>query len=141
MLIKDLLPKDKADKSNIQKIQQLNDMELSTIIYDLFEWIQDCNWPISGEVLQILITRQDLVFPYISDVLTAKNGIVVDGKTSPDYMWQYWILELLIPHLKKEYQLLLKTDIEQLATQPVTNEDIKDVVERAEICLQKCFAK
>lgn len=141
MTVKDLLPKDKSDNSNLKKISKLNDTELSTIIYDLFGWIQDYNWPISNEVLQILISRQNLVFPYISDVLTGKDGILVDGKMQPDFMWQYWILELLIPHLEDEYKLFLESDIESLAMQTATNEDVVNVVEQAKVCLKKCFAK
>lgn len=62
----------------------------SLIAYEFLEWLQDYNWPVSGDILQVLIDRQNLVVPYLSDILAGK-----------DIMWQYWIMELFIPKIKK----------------------------------------
>ena len=126
---RDLLPKDIFDNSNIEKIRALTENDFSLIAYDLLEWLQDYNWPVSNDIIQVRIDRQNLVVPYISDILAGK-----------DIMWQYWILELFIPNIKREYQVLLKKDIETLASQTEKDEDTLAVVAAAKKCLDKCFA-
>lgn len=125
-----LLPKDKFDDSNLKVIRKLPDAEIKPIIYELLEWIQDYNWPIANQVLQILVERQELVFPYISGVLKGN-----------DIMWKYWILELLVPKLKGEYQFALREDIEALASEKGTDEDTLAIIEQAKVCIDKCFTR
>ena len=47
--IKTLLPKDKLDDSNLEKIKLLNDSDLSQITSELLTWTQDANWPIKSQ--------------------------------------------------------------------------------------------
>lgn len=129
MSIEELLPKNKFDHSNLQVIRKLPDEELAGIIYELYGWIEDYNWPIAEEVRQILVERQNLVFPYISEVLNGDN-----------YMWKYWTLELLIPYLRREYQEALRGDIERIAVQAVADEDAEALAEQAQDCLARCFS-
>lgn len=125
----ELLPKNKFDDKNLNIIRKLPDTQIKLVIYELLEWIQDYNWPIANQVLQILVQRQELVFPYISDILKGN-----------DVMWKYWILELLIPSLERDYQFELKEDIEALASLKGTDEDTLVIIEQAKICIEKCFA-
>lgn len=43
MNVKDLIPKNKFDDSNIEKLYLLTDEEIIPIIYDLLEWLMDYN--------------------------------------------------------------------------------------------------
>ena len=49
--IKTLLPKDKLDDSNLEKIKLLNDSDLSQITSELLTWTQDANWPIFPKIV------------------------------------------------------------------------------------------
>lgn len=123
-----LLPKDKFDDSNLDKIRQLNDDELEPIIFDLLEWLQDYNWPIADRILQILIARQSLALPYISKIFK-----------SDDIIWKYWIMKLFIPELDPNYRILFRNDIEYLASLTAQDEDTIMVVNSAKECLDKCY--
>ena len=41
--IHDLVPKNKFDSSNIERLKHLTDNEIEPILPSLLEWIQDCN--------------------------------------------------------------------------------------------------
>lgn len=66
--------------------------------------MQDYNWPVAQELLPILITRQNLIVPYLSEILS-----------SNDIMWKYWVMDLIIPELTHVNQTLLKNDIKLLS--------------------------
>ncbi len=100
MNVKDLVPKDKHDKSNIDKLYYLTDKEIKPIIYDLLEWLQDYNWPVAEEIKKVLWKRENLVFPYISSILN-----------SDDEQWKYWIIELIIPLFNCDHKKQLKKDL------------------------------
>lgn len=102
--VKDLVPKDKFDFSNLIKIDNLSDESFKIIAYDMLEWIQDLNWPIAYDVSKILAKREKIVFPLILDVL----------KTSNDDMWKAWILSLIVPFYTEQSKQTLKPIITKL---------------------------
>ena len=128
MNIKDFIPKDKSDFSHIDKLYELTNNEIKTIIYELLEWLQDYNWPVAQKLVPVLKERENLVFPYISTIL---NG--------NDNMWKYWIMELLIPNFTKEHKEELKNDLLKLANLPEEDEDSKSIRECAVECYKKCY--
>lgn len=115
--MKDLLPKDKFDNANLEKIASLSDNEIKPIIGGLMEWVQDYNWPVAKEVVPILIARQNLIVPYLSEILSSK-----------DIMWKYWIMDLIIPELTHDNQMILKNDIKQLSQLTGQDEDSLEIV-------------
>lgn len=127
---KDLLPKNKFDTANLEKIASLSDDEMKPIIYELLEWIQDYNWPVAQEILPILIARKNLIVPYLSMIL---NG--------NDSMWKYWMMELIIPELTHEDQMILKKDIEHLSQLTQQDEDSLEIVNMAKKCLSSLQEK
>ncbi len=127
MNVKKLVPKDKSDNANINNLYNLTDEDIKPIIYDLLEWIQDYNWPVAQELIPVLIKRENLVFPYIKDIL---NG--------SDPMWKYWIMELLIPHFSDEHKIALKNEIKKLIENQQTDEDSEAVREIAIECYARC---
>ena len=127
MNVKELIPKNKKDNNNISKLYNLTDKEIKPIIYDLLEWIQDYNRPVAQDLIPVLIKREDLVFPYIKDIL---NG--------SDPMWKYWVMDLLIPHFSDEHKIILKNDIIKLINNPKKDEDSEAVREIAIECYDRC---
>lgn len=127
MNVKDLVPKDKHDISNINKLYNLSDEEMKPIVYDLLEWIQDYNWPVAQELVPLLKEREDIIFPYMSDILRGD-----------DFMWKYWIMDLIIPDFSIEHKNALKDDILVLINDPDIDEDTESIREIAEECYKNC---
>ena len=123
-----MLPKDKFDDNNIEKLKNLSDGELEPLIPELLTWLQDYNWPVAEGVLRVLTTRENLVFPHIEEILE-----------SDDLMWKIWIMDLLIPQFSHEHKLELKERIEELMTLSGTDEDTQAVIGFAKACYEKCF--
>lgn len=127
MNVKDLVPKDKHDISNINKLYNLSDEEMKPIVYNLLEWIQDYNWPVAQELVPVLKEREDIIFPYVSDILRGD-----------DFMWKYWIMDLIIPDFSFEHKNALKDDILLLINDPDIDEDTESIREIAEECYKNC---
>lgn len=68
--IHDLVPKNKFDSSNIERLKHLTDNEIEPILPSLLEWIQDCNWPVAGDILPVLALHQSALVPLIHRVLS-----------------------------------------------------------------------
>lgn len=127
MNVKDLVPKNKYDVSNIDKLYSLTDEEMKLIVYDLLEWIQDYNWPVAQELVPLLKEREDIIFPYMSDILRGD-----------DFMWKYWIMDLIISDFSIEHKNALKDDILVLINDPDIDEDTESIREIAKECYKNC---
>ena len=116
--IKILLPKDKFDDSNLEKIKLLNDSDLSQITSELLTWTQDANWPIFPKIVEIIVARQDLFISEISKVFQ-----------TDDLIWKYWILMNICPKLSLENKDFLKKDFDNMAKVLLTNTEEEEILE------------
>ena len=116
--IKILLPKDKLDDSNLEKIKLLNDSDLSQITSELLTWTQDANWPIFPKIVEIIVARQDLFISEISKVFQ-----------TDDMIWKYWILTNICPKLSLENKDFLKKDFDNMAKVLQTNTEEEEILE------------
>ena len=116
--IKILLPKDKFDDSNLEKIKLLNDSDLSQITSELLTWTQDANWPIFPKIVEIIVARQDLFVSEISKVFQ-----------TDDWIWKYWILTNICPKLSLENKDFLKKDFDNMAKVLQTNTEEEEILE------------
>lgn len=126
--IRDLIPKDKFDKSTIYELCQLADNEIQPIIFDLLEWLQDCNWAVAREILPIIILHQNVAMPYILTILQGD-----------DVMWKYWVIGLVIPYLTYPNRQLIKSELVTLSSLDIIDEDIKEIVLMSKNCLANYF--
>ena len=116
--IKILLPKDKFDDSNLEKIKILNDSDLSQITSELLTWTQDANWPIFSKIVEIIVARQDLFIGEISKILQ-----------TDDRIWKYWILTNICPKLSLENIDFLKKDFDNMVKVLPTNMEEEEILE------------
>ena len=116
--IKILLPKDKFDDSNLEKIKLLNDSDLSQITTELLTWTQDANWPIFPKIVEIIVARQDLFISEISKVFQ-----------TDDMIWKYWILTNICPKLSLENKDFLKKDFDNMAKVLSINTEEEEILE------------
>ena len=87
--IYELLPQDKFDNKNIEKLKMLEDKEIKLLIPELLEWLQDYNWPVADDVLQVLLQRENLVVPCVKEILEG----------SVDVSWFIWLMAVSYTHL------------------------------------------
>ena len=116
--IKILLPKDKFDDSNLEKIKLLNDSDLSQITTELLTWTQDANWPIFSKIVEIIVARQDLFIGEISKIFQ-----------TDDRIWKYWILTNICPKLSLENIDFLKKDFDNMAKVLSINTEEEEILE------------
>ena len=116
--IKILLPKDKFDDSNLEKIKLLNDSDLSQITSELLTWTQDANWTIFPKIVEIIVARQDLFISEISKVFQ-----------TDDMIWKYWILTNICPKLSLENIDFLKKDFDNMVKVLPTNMEEEEILE------------
>ena len=116
--IKTLLPKDKLDDSNLEKIKLLNDSDLSQLTSELLTWTQDANWPIFPKIVEIIVARQDLFISEISKVFQ-----------TDDLIWKYWILTNICPKLSLENIDFFKKDFDNMAKVLQTNTEEEEILE------------
>ena len=116
--IKNLLPKDKFDDSNLEEIKLLIDSDLSQITSELLTWTQDANWPIFPKIVEIIVARQDLFISEISKVFQ-----------TDDLIWKYWILTNICPKLSLENIDFLKKDFDNMAKVLQTNTEEEEILE------------
>lgn len=122
MNVHTLLPKDKFDNSNIEKLKELTDEEIAPILPMLLTWIQDMNWPVARDVLSVLSLHQCALTPFVIDILSP------DAK---DDIWKYWIINCLMPLFSKENREAILPSIKRIADTPTENEKIEEVDEAA----------
>lgn len=122
--LRDLIPKDKFDNSTINQLCRLTDDEMQPIIFDLLEWLQDYNQPIAKDILPIVVLHQNIAMPHILTILQGN-----------DIMWQYWVIELVIPYLIDPNKQLVKSELERLSSLEIIDEDIEEIVKLSKNCL------
>ncbi len=106
----ELIPKDKFDNSSIPLLNTMNVQDAVPILGELLEWIQDINWPIAQELIEVLPRFHMQLVPHIKSVLHADDDI-----------WKCWTL-CLIQKFPKETVLLLASDIKRIAYNPTASE-------------------
>ena len=124
--IKDLIPKHKHDSEAVNRLKEIDKelIDVSPVLDDIFEWIQNINWPVAQELCEVLPDiNAEILLPRIKMVLN-----------SDDDSWQYACIKWLIPNLSRENIELIKPELERIINNPTKyeefcgiNEDAKDI--------------
>lgn len=101
--LKSLLPKDKSDTKNLEKIFFLKENDLLKIAPELSLWLADANWPVFEKVLDIFVKRQDVLISQISKIFY-----------SYDWWHIYFVLLYLYEKLTTKNKNILKKDLKFL---------------------------
>lgn len=109
--IRKMIPKHKLDFDSIDKLKEFDKDILRPIVPDLFEWLQDLNWPISTGISDILLQFENELIPYIREILN-----------SDDSCWKYSILIRLIDRMNPKDKFELIQDLERLSDKPSLND-------------------
>lgn len=138
------IPQDKSDDSHIEQLKKLTADEIAPIMAGLLEWTQDYNWPISREIIDIVIQFQEVAIPHMLEILQPDPHIFqtictkkIDGKY-PLFescyvgIWKYWLIGCVIPFFTKENQEILLPSIQRIALCPTEVEITEEASEVAQ---------
>lgn len=78
--LKTFLPRDKHDLDNVQLLINIGYPAVSPVLPELFEWIQDMNWPVTQKIALFLVDIGRPILPHIESVLK-----------SNDSEWKYFV--------------------------------------------------
>jgi len=94
------------------------------ILGNLFEWIQDINWPVAKVIIPLLIKAEKDIIPYVKDILNSNDSI-----------WKYWVISQEVDGMdsivKKTILIELKEDFESI----IDNPTIEDKSEELDILI------
>jgi hypothetical protein len=122
----DILPRDKSDQERVDQISTLNLREKQELIPYLVEWIQDINWPISFNVIELLLNHPDETIPHIKKVLLTNDG---DWKANCIYYF--------IRKLPDRYKFQFINELEKIVQNPTIDEKYSEVDEIARDLLKE----
>lgn len=111
-----LVPKNKFDDRNLDKINVLSDSEMQVIMKDLLEWTKDINWPIALPIINILSKRENIVIPYLKEVFK-----------SQDWEWETWILKYLVSGFTNESINKIKKELKEIVYMDIVDDDFVEL--------------
>ncbi len=120
-----LVPKNKFDTKAIERLSIATKSEVLPILGDLLMWLQDLNWPVAKELIELLPRFQADLTPHILEVLH-----------SDDAIWKNSVLQL-VESFTKEYVLNLSIDIKRIANHPNVDEQFEETYFYAKNIIKK----
>lgn len=109
-----LIPKDKFDNSSIETLRTIDVDKATPILGSLLEWLQDLNWPVAKELIDVLPRFHVGLIPHIESVFSSNDDI-----------WKYWTLRL-IKKFPIETVNFLAPAIKRMAENPTAGEVIEE---------------
>jgi hypothetical protein len=107
MCINNLVPNNKSDFMAIERIKKATKEEIEPFLEEIFEWIEDINWPIAESLCMELVTKGDSIIPFVERILE-----------SPDGLREYAIYHVMMPLFTKHQLQLLKKVLVRISNNP-----------------------
>lgn len=124
MNLRNCVPQDKFDLAAVARAKQTGFPAINPILPELLLWLQDINWPVANEVVDLLSGSDAEIVPAIRVVLQ-----------SDDAVWKYWVLNKLCSRLTSLVLAELIPDIARLANDPTEEDRSEDVDAEAKVLL------
>lgn len=102
-----LVPVSKHDFETVERIKITDPNNIQEVLPQIFEWIEDINWPIAPELIKVLAGFDDMIIPFVIDFIH-----------NPDGLREYSIYYFMLPLLNKRQLVLLKEELERVAHSP-----------------------
>lgn len=99
-----LIPAHKSDFETLNRLKACEKNVVRPLIPELFDWLQDINWPISSDLSDILLNFDDELIPHIRKVLQSDDGT-----------WKYSILIKLVCKMSISNRVKLIPDLKKLS--------------------------
>ncbi|AYN03199.1 DUF5071 domain-containing protein [Flavobacterium sp. 140616W15] len=109
----DLIPKDKHDIERAENLKNYSYSELKSIIPELLEWLQDCNWPVAKPVSEYLGSINGDISKEILDIFETNDDV-----------WKYWTISIFGKITNDKF---IRDEIIRIAMNPTKGEIIEEV--------------
>ncbi len=120
-----LKPRDKFDTERATAAVAAGYPAVAPVLSDLFEWVQDANWPVARVLAPFLASLGDAVVPEIRRVLKGSD----DG-------WKYVVLAHVVG-VAPSLVAPLRQELERILESPTSGEQAEEVVEIARALLNR----
>jgi hypothetical protein len=117
---RDLLPRNKGDLANARAVVASGYPAVAPVLPDLLKWLQDCNWPVSRPIGDLLASIPEQMSPLIWNVLRGD-----------DYIWKYWCIVRLISIMPPGIAEQFRPELTRLAEKPTAAERAEELNEVA----------
>jgi hypothetical protein len=114
--VRDFIPKNKHDFESVNLLKSKGYSFYKPILKDLFEWIQDMNWPIADEIVPLLILSGKDSIQILKDILNSNDDI-----------WKYWTLLNVVMKMPDETIIELLPILNRINANPTNKEKAEDV--------------
>ena len=114
--LRSLIPTSKHSIEEAQALVNLGYPAVDPVLSEMFEWIQDYNWPVAK-----------ILAPFLSSIGIHCRGQIAFVLRSNDSMWKYWVLETVLAAMPPDGILELKPLLLEVR-QNLSPEDIEDEV-------------
>jgi len=101
------IPANKHDFEAVERIKNADPKDVEEHLPQIFEWIEDINWPVAQELVKVLAGFDDLIMPFVIDLIR-----------NPDGLREYSIYYFMLPLLTNRQLQLLKEELERVAHNP-----------------------
>lgn len=120
------IPKHKFDYETVDRIKNSSPDTIKPVLPYIFEWLEDINWPVAQELAKVMIKFDDLIIPFIKDLIHRPDGLRENS-----------VYFFMLPLLSEKQLILLKDELERIAYYPSQFESGEGYFAIAEIYLQK----
>ena len=110
------MPADESFNGDMEFADLMSDPDAQLLIAQIMDWTQDPNWPDTTRILEILHKHEQILIPYIRDVL--KNQ---------DPEWKEWILTYLVAYFPDEYLAKLQEELKLIMNTDMYDKDYKNI--------------
>ena len=101
------IPVSKHDFEALERIKNAEIDKIQEVLPQIFDWIEDINWPIAPELVKILVRFDEMIIPYVIDLIH-----------KPDGLRECSVYYHMIPLLSKRQLCLLREELERVANKP-----------------------
>jgi hypothetical protein len=120
------IPKHKSDLDACEVLRNTDFEAVQPFAMELFEWVQDINWPVAVSVAAYLSPHSVELSDEITEILR-----------SNDHVWKYWVLiHILDNDFLPQYPKTLTAEIERIAYSPTYGEWEEETDEAAQYFLE-----
>ena len=114
--------------SDAKRLDSISDEGVTHMIPDMIQVLSQSYLPALRNVLSLMRRRENLFFPYVSDILRSTDG---NSK--------YWVMSQLIPGYTAEHKQALRPELEAICYTPSSADEDMALSDCAEECLVHCF--
>ncbi|QLY81265.1 DUF5071 domain-containing protein [Clostridium intestinale] len=102
-----IIPTNKHDFDAVEKIKNTDLKSIQQYLPQIFEWVEDINWPIAPKLAEVLVKFDDMIVPYLIDLIR-----------NPDGLREYSVYFYMLPILTDIQLHLIKGELMRVAYNP-----------------------